>query len=238
MQSVILAGGLGTRLRPLTNRIPKVLLKVCGKEFLFWLIDWQASQGIDDIVVCAGYLYEAIARSLNSLAIPGVTIRLSVEEQPLGTAGAVRNAAPLLDEEFFLVNGDTYLPVSYETISRRWKEIRGRVDCLLVAYDNRERIAPNDTLIDDERVVVDFSKSRSGAMQYVNAGLAMVKKSAFAPLPPGVPVSLEEDVFPDLISRRTVEAFITPQRYYDIGTPERLKTFEEYLDNKCDEHSG
>ncbi len=225
-------------MRPLTNRIPKVLLKVGGKEFLFRLIDWQASQGIDDIVVCAGYLYEAIARSLDSFAIPGVTIRLSVEEQPLGTAGAVRNADPLLDEEFFLVNGDTYLPISYEPILRRWKEIRSRFDCLLVAYDNRERIAPNDTLIDDEKVVVDFSKSRGAGMQYVNAGLAVVGKSVFTLLPPGVPVSLEEDVFPDLISRRNIEAFVTPQRYYDIGTPARLKTFEEYLRKKCGELSG
>jgi NDP-sugar pyrophosphorylase family protein len=229
MQAVILAGGLGTRLRPLTDKTPKVMVKVQGTEFLWYLLRGLERNGITDIVVCAAHLSDVIARKVRSGAPPGVRVRLSVEPQLLGTAGAVKNAQPLLGPEFLLLNGDTFLPVSYGAILRHWKRIRGRFDCLLVLYTNRETIAPNDTAVDDEGVVVAYSKRSSEGMHYVNAGLAVVKKSVFQSLPSGVPISLEEDVFPDLISRRRIAALITDERYYDIGTPERLRAFEEYL---------
>jgi len=238
MQAVILAGGLGTRLRPLTDELPKVMVKVRGTEFLWHLIRWLERNDIKDIVVCAAYLWEVIARKVNSRARPNMKLRVSVEKQPLGTAGAVKNAESLLAKEFFLINGDTYLPVSYEDILSHWREIRQQFDCLLVAYSNREKIAPNDTAINGEGVVVAYSKRSCEAMQYVNAGLAVVKKSVFETLPSDVPVSLEEEVFPELISRRRMAALITHERYYDIGTPERLRTFEEYLDRHLATSSG
>ncbi len=230
MQAVILAGGLGTRLRPLTDNVPKVMVKVRGTHFLWYLIRWLEQNGVRDIVVCAAYLYEAIAREIICFARPGMRLRLSVEKQALGTAGAVKNAEALLDDEFLLINGDTYLPVWYGRIFSRWRGVRRRFDCLLVVYSNRENIAPNDTAIDRQGVVTAYSKKNPEAMRYVNAGLVVLKKSVFEALPAGVPSSLEEQVFPDLISRRKIAALITHERYYDIGTPERLKAFEEYLD--------
>ncbi|NQT82860.1 NTP transferase domain-containing protein [bacterium] len=230
MQAVILAGGLGTRLRPLTEKIPKVMVKVRGTEFLWHLIRWLARNDIKDMVICAAHLWEVIARKVNLCVPQGVRLRLSVEKEPLGTAGAVRNAEALLDEEFLLINGDTYLPISYERILSHWEGIRERFDCLLVVYSNRDKIAPNDTAVNDERVVVGYSKKRCEEMQYVNAGLAVMKKSVFEGVRGGVPVSLEEEVFPELVSRRKIAAFVIHERYYDIGTPERLKVFEEYLE--------
>jgi NDP-sugar pyrophosphorylase family protein len=229
MQAVILAGGLGTRLRPLTDTIPKVMVKVRGKEFLWYLIAWLAYNGINEIIICAGRLWEVISTSIASYSLPNVTVRLSVENEPLDTAGAVKHAESLLDEDFLLINGDTYLPVSYDTILSHWEGIRRDADCLLVVYTNLDRIAPNDTAVNDEGVVVGYSKQSSEGMKYVNAGLVTIKRSVFRDLPPGVPLSLEQEVFPDLIARRKMAALITQQRYYDIGTPERLKAFEEFL---------
>lgn len=230
MQAVILAGGLGTRLRPLTDKVPKVMVNVQGAEFLWYLVRWLERNDIKDIVICAAYLWEEIARKVNSYHQPGVTLRLSVEKQPLGTAGAVKNADTLLDPEFFLINGDTYLPVSYGKILSHWKRISQRFDCLLVVYSNPQSIVPNDTVVDPQGVVVAYSKRNRREMQYANAGLALLKKSVFEAFPADVRLSLEEEVFPELISRRKMAALIIHERYYDIGTRERLKAFEKYLD--------
>jgi len=230
MQAVILAGGLGTRLRPLTEKVPKAMVKVRGTEFLWYLIRWLERNGVNDIVVCAGYLWKAIAQKVSSRSRQGARLRLSVEKQPLGTAGAVKNAEPLLDAEFLLINGDTYLPVRYEQILSHWEKVREQYDCLLVAYSNREKVAPNDIAINGEGTVAAYSKRRRDEMQYVNAGLVVLKKSVLEAFPAGVRLSLEEEVFPEMISRRKITALITHERYYDIGTPERLRAFEEYLD--------
>ena len=230
MQAVILAGGLGTRLRPLTDKVPKVMMRVRGTEFLWYLVRWLKRNDIKDIVICAAYLWEEIARKVNAYHQPGVTLRLSVEKQPLGTAGAVKNTEKLLEDEFLLINGDTYLPIAYGRILSHWKTVRERFDCLLVAYSNREKIAPNDTAVNHEGVVTAYSKRSGEEMQYVNAGLVVLKKTVLEAFPADVRVSLEEEIFPELISRRKMAAVIIHERYYDIGTPERLKAFEEYLD--------
>jgi NDP-sugar pyrophosphorylase family protein len=230
MQAVILAGGLGTRLRPLTDNVPKVMVKIRGNEFLFYLLSWLKRNGIADIVVCAHHLAEIIQRSLASRPFPDVKIALSIENRPLGTAGAIKHARPLLADEFLIINGDTYFPIRYEEVLSRWREVKDRFDCLLVVYDNRERIAPNDTALDGEGAVTGFSKRSPKGMHYVNAGLAVAKKSLFESLPPEVPSSLEEGLYPALIRRRKMAALVTRRRYYDIGTPERLGAFEEFVD--------
>jgi len=237
-QAVILAGGFGTRLRPLTDEIPKVIVTVRGRDFLWYLIRWLERNSVKDVVICAGYLWEALARKIGSWAFPGMKLRLSVENSPLGTAGAVKNAEALLEDEFFLINGDTYLPISYDSIISYWQRIRSRFDCLLVVYSNREKIAPNDIALDENGAVVAYSKRSCDGMRFVNAGLAVVTKSAFEKLPAGVPLSLEEEVFPKLISRGKIAALITHQRYYDIGTSERIKAFEDYLEQHPEVLSG
>jgi len=206
------------------------MVKVRGTEFLWYLVSWLNRNRINDLVICSGHLSEEIARKLSCCPCRGARLTLSFERHPLGTAGAVKNAKPLLADEFILINGDTFLPVCYSAILSRWQEIRDRFDSLLLVYTNDDKIAPNDTAIDDNNVVVAYSKRNPEAMRLVNAGLLIVKKSVFESLADDVPVSLEEDVFPDLVRQRKMAALLTRERYYDIGLPERLKAFEEYVD--------
>ncbi len=207
------------------------MVRIRGKEFLRYLVSWVLRNDIRDIVVCAGDLSERVTATMKSWAPEGVRLQLSTETQPLGTGGAVRHAFPLLDTEFILLNGDTYLPVSYGRILSRWQEVKARFDCLLAAYDNHDRVAPNDTAIDSSGLVVGYSKTNPEGMHCVNAGLIVIKKSVFERLPFGHVVSLEEEVFPRLISSRKMTSILVGDRYYDIGTPERLKAFEEYVDD-------
>jgi len=95
MKAVILAGGLGKRLRPLTNEVPKPLLKVSGKPIIVWQIEWLKEYGADEIVVCAYYLKEMIKECLADGGKPGLSVRYSFEDEPLGTGGAIKNAKPL-----------------------------------------------------------------------------------------------------------------------------------------------
>jgi MurNAc alpha-1-phosphate uridylyltransferase len=206
------------------------MVKVRGKEFIRYLISWLIRNGIKDIVVCAGSLSGASAADLKSWLPAGAELTLSIERRPLGTAGAVRHALPLLADEFILINGDTYLPVPYEDILSHWQKVKTQFDCLLLTYDNHDKVAPNDTAIDSNGLVVGYSKTCPEGMLYANAGLIVTKKNVFENLPPEQPISLEEQVFPDLISRRKMAAITTRERYYDIGTPERLRVFEEYVD--------
>ena len=205
-------------------------MKIRGVEFLWYVVSWLARNRIEEIVVCAGRFPEDMAAESTSPPYPSVRLTFSVEDHPLGTAGAVRNALEHLADEFILINGDTFLPIEYAPILAHWEKTKRAFDCLMLAYDNRENIAPNDTAIDSEGVVVAYSKRSPARMQYVNAGLVVVKKSVFEGLPPGVHRSLEVDIFPELLRRRKMAALVTPERYYDIGTPERLRTFEEYVD--------
>ncbi|MCD6509058.1 MAG: nucleotidyltransferase family protein [Thermoprotei archaeon] len=108
MKAVILAGGLGKRLRPITNSMPKPLIPICGKPIIVWQIEWLKDHGVNEFVICAGYLREKIIEALGNGSKLGVKIGYVVEENPLGTGGAVKNAELFLrgEEGFFVINGD------------------------------------------------------------------------------------------------------------------------------------
>ncbi len=113
MQAVIMTGGLGTRLGPLTGKIPKGLIEVGGRPFLDHLILYLRKYGIDDILLCTGYLGDQIISYFGDGSSFGIRINYSQEDHPLGTGGALRPALPKIQDVFFLINGDTFLPIDY-----------------------------------------------------------------------------------------------------------------------------
>src|SRR3990172_12840536 len=138
MQIVILAGGLGTRLRPITERMPKCMVPVDGKPFLEYQLELFSRQGVRDIVLCVGHLGEAVLEHFGDGSRFGVQIAYSWERQGLlGTAGALKNAEPLLAPEFFVTYGDSYLLLDYREIMRRFRE--GNALGMMVAYRNHDR---------------------------------------------------------------------------------------------------
>ena len=140
MQAVILAGGMGTRLRPVTEQIPKVMVPVNGKPFLLHLLELLRNQGIDDVVLCIGYLGEQVRDFFGNGESLGIRIQYSQEEERLlGTGGALKQAQSLLDDCFFVINGDVYLPVDYTELERASLQ-RGK-KAFMVVYDNREHTA-------------------------------------------------------------------------------------------------
>jgi NDP-sugar pyrophosphorylase family protein len=229
MQAVILAGGLGTRLWPLTQTIPKPMVPVAGVPYLQHQLRILQRQGIRDIILLTGYLGEQIEGYFGDGERIGLAIRYSREQNPLGTGGALRQARQLLAEDFLVIYGDSYLPIDYAVVLTKLRN--SDAEGLLVVYDNRleDTSVKNNVELDDSGYVTRYDKDAPFKLDYVEAGVLAFRRAVLDRIPEQAVVSLEKEIFPQLITQRRLTAYITTQRFYDIGTPERLKAIEEVL---------
>jgi NDP-sugar pyrophosphorylase family protein len=229
MQCVILAGGLGTRLWPLTRTVPKPMVPVAGVPYLEHQLRLLKSQSISDVVMLTGYLGEQIEEYFGDGSRLGMSIQYSREQQPLGTAGALRDASPFLAQSFLLLYGDSYLPIHYPAAHERL--LASGAQGLMVVYDNQlgDTLVKNNVDVDDAGYVTVYEKESPRTLPYVEAGVLSFQKSCLNLIPSEGTISLEKEIFPALIARRQLAAFITSQRFYDIGTPERLQAIESYV---------
>lgn len=227
-QAVILAGGLGTRLRASAGELPKPLVPVGGKPFLHWLIELLRDRGMQQILLLTGYRAELIQDHFARHPIDGIELGYSREPAPLGTGGAVLHALPQLAPRFVLVNGDTYLDVGYAELLEQAP--RAGTLATMVLYQDAEGALdqPGNVDIDGDGYLVSYQKVAAGPpLPYIDAGVTVWSREVFERLAPrGGACSLELDVLPALIARRQLGSAISPTRFYDIGTPERLATFE------------
>ena len=147
----------------------------------------------------------------------------------LGTGGALKQAHNLLDERFFVINGDTYLPVDYGDVEDTF--LRFDRKALMVVYDNHEDTGVrNNIALDGDLMVTGYDKENPApGLKYVEAGVLALRRDALNLLEAGQPVSLEKGLYPALISQRELAAYITPQRFYDIGLPQQQGILEAFL---------
>jgi NDP-sugar pyrophosphorylase family protein len=235
MQALILAGGAGTRLKPLTLNTPKPMIDVNGKPFLRYIIDELMRYNINDVILCIGYLPEKFKEYFGDGSDLGIKVRYSVEKEFLGTAGAIRLAENMLADDFLVMNGDTYLPIDYREVYHKFKS-SGKTG-LMVLYNNAEKIAEPNIALDSSGNVAAYykrevlkrgeevmSKGEEIKMdyKYIDAGAQIFKKSVLDLIPAGKFVSLEADVFPQMIKNKDMSAYISDKRFYDLGTQQRL----------------
>ena len=231
IQAVILAGGRGERLRPLTDNIPKPMVPIRGRPYLAWQLDELKRQGIVDVVLLTGYLGERIEECFGDGAKMGLRVRYSREPSPLGTGGALKLAEPLLAEDVLLIYGDSFLPIPYAEPVRRLRD--SGTEAVVVAFDNsRDAVdVPNNIALDADGFVARYEKGAGTAagLRYVEAGVLALTRRVLRRIPAGRVVSLEQEIFPQLIAEHRLAGFVTTQRFYDIGTPARLKEIEAVL---------
>lgn len=225
MQAVILAGGLGTRLLPLTEAIPKSMVEVAGSPYLKHQLQLLADQQIRDIVLLTGYLGEQIEGYFGDGASLNLRISYSREQSPLGTGGALRQARELLQDLFLLIYGDSYLPIRYADAMDRLAS--SGAEGVVVVYDNRldDTSVTNNIELDNGGYVSRYEKDSPDRLSFVEAGVLALRRSVVEWLPEGV-VSLETEIFRKLIAAKQLAALVTTQRFYDIGTPDRLAAIE------------
>ena len=228
MQVVILAGGLGTRLWPLTKDVPKPMVPVAGAPYLEHQLRLLAKQNLRDVLILTAYLGEQIESYFGNGSQLGLSLRYVREPEPLGTGGALREAQAFLDDPFILIYGDSYLPIDYAAVGNRLQAS----DALgaIVVYRDLERhtgVRPNVAL-DRGGLVTRYDKTGQDDPQltHIEAGVLALRRAAVSLIPHGK-VSLEQHIFPQLIARHALLGVPTEQRFYDIGTLERLKAIEE-----------
>jgi NDP-sugar pyrophosphorylase family protein len=232
-QAVILAGGLGTRMRPMTEQVPKPMLPVNGKPFLYHQLRLVESRGFRRVLLLVGYLGEQIERYFDSEAgaLLEVGISYSYESSPLGTGGALRNAAAKLDAAFVVLNGDTYLDVEYAKFCADFE----RSDCagMTVAYKQNDDAAglklKNNLAVREDGLVTRYSKQDPAGCTHVDAGATAFRKSVLSAIPDGPKCSLEEEIFPALIAEEQLKAWATDTRFIDMGSPTGLAALQEKL---------
>jgi NDP-sugar pyrophosphorylase family protein len=230
MQAVILAGGLGTRLGDLTRHLPKPMVPVAGRPYLEHQLAELRHQGITDILLLTGYLGDRIEAHFGDGCRFGVRVRYSRERTPQGTGGALRDASGLLAEEFLLIYGDSFLPIDYREVVRRLADDPAAVG-VAVVYDNTESTTVPNNIALEAGYVSRYDKDgpRTPELRYVEAGVLAFRRCVVDFLPGGGPVSLEKEVYPALVSWRLLLGFVTRQRFFDIGTPDRLAVIERVL---------
>ena len=227
MQMLILAGGLGTRLRPLTDRLPKCMVPAEGKPFLEHQLRLLVSRGVRDIVLCLGYLGERVLEYFGNGHRFGVNLTYAWERDGLlGTAGAIRNAEALLAPEFFVAYGDSYLLLDYRAIMKRFRE--SDAAAMMVVYRNEDRLERSNVVMRDRQVIAYDKTTRLPGMKWINEGLSVLRRRSLKLIPPGIPFS-QEQFFQMLARRRQLLAYETQQRFYEIGSPQGLQEFRRLV---------
>lgn len=223
----IVAGGLATRLRPLTERIPKALLPVAGKPFLAHQLDLLRHQGIRRAVLCLGYLGEMVEIEFRDGRAWGIQLDYSFDGPTLlGTGGALRQALPKLAETFFVLYGDSYLTAPFAPIAEFF-ERSGRHG-LMTVYRNEGLYDTSNIVFQDGRIALYNKKVRSPEMRHIDYGLSLFRASVFEEWPSGKAFDLAE-VMQRLIARNDLAGFEVRERFYEIGSPAGLAELESLL---------
>jgi NDP-sugar pyrophosphorylase family protein len=234
-QVLILAGGLGTRLRPLTEKCPKPMVPVLGEPFLHWQMMDLKEQGYTDIVLLVSYLGEQVQKHFGDGSAWGLSLTYVFENSPMGTGGAIRHAISTLqddlEDEFIILNGDSFLRAPLDDLAGFFDE--ARFEAVVTTYDNVIPTPVPNNLKVKNQIVIAYEKGagREVGFECVDSGIYIVKKSVFLSNEVEnlqIPFQLE-DVLRSMISKRSYGAFPVASRFYDIGTPERLREFEVFV---------
>ena len=223
----ILAGGLATRLRPLTDKIPKVLVPVAGKPFLVHQLELLRRQGITRVVLCLGHLGEMVREQFGDGSAYGVRLDYSFDgPMLLGTGGALKQALPWLGERFFVLYGDSYLPIDFSPVAESF-ERSGKLG-LMTVYRNEGRYDTSNVVFADGEIKVYDKKSRLPEMRHIDYGLSLFRAAALEEHPAGVKLDLAESM-QRLVARRQLAGFEVLERFYEIGSPGGLAELETLL---------
>jgi NDP-sugar pyrophosphorylase family protein len=223
----ILAGGLATRLRPLTERVPKALLDVAGRPFAEHQIELLRANGVDEIVFLVGYLGEMVRDALGDGRRFGVRLRYVFDgPRPLGTGGAIRAALPELGAAFFVLYGDSYLDCDYGPVERAF--LASGLRALMTVCRNDDRWDRSNVEYRDGRIVRYDKRARDEAMRHIDYGLGVFHASAFDGWPAGEAFDLAA-VYQRLLARGELAGFDVGRRFYEIGSPEGLAETGERL---------
>jgi N-acetyl-alpha-D-muramate 1-phosphate uridylyltransferase len=227
LQAVILAGGLGTRLRPLTENMPKPMVPVAGKPFLDRELIFLKKNGFREFVICVGYRSSMIKDYFEDGHALNISIVYSEDgEKQLGPAGALRKAASYLQGEFLVIYGDSFLRLDYAAFTSKFHSSRKMG--LMAVLENHNKFGKSDLVVQNGLVTKYDKSGMTPGMTWINYGASLLRKEALDFIPDSVAVG-EEQFYGELIRRKELAAFQTYERFYEIGTIGGLREFETFV---------
>ncbi len=223
----LLAGGLATRLRPATDMAPKSLLQVAGKPFLAHQLRLLAQEGARDVVICCGHFGEQIEHFAGDGAEFGCRVRYCFDgDSLLGTGGALRHALPMLGDVFFVMYGDSYLPVNFRAVHERFKALQQ--PALMTVFRNQGRWNKSNVIFRKGRVVLYEKTLPLAEMEYIDYGLGVLTAACLSSWWENEVFDLG-DVYGRLARERRLAGFEATERFYEIGSHAGRAAAEKFL---------
>jgi mannose-1-phosphate guanylyltransferase len=221
MQALILVGGEGTRLRPLTSTIPKPVVPLVDRPFIAYMLEWLRSHGVDDVVMSVGFLAAGVRNVLGDGATFGLRLTYVEEPRPLGTGGAAKFAEELLDKRFFMLNGDVLTDIDLSKQLEQHERTGARGTLALIPVDDPS--AYGLVRVDEDGAVREFLEKPAPDQidtNKISAGAYVLEREVLSLIEPGTNASIERDVFPRLVGEG-LYGFDADSYWLDIGTPDR-----------------
>jgi NDP-sugar pyrophosphorylase family protein len=226
----ILAGGLATRLRPITEKIPKALVEVAGHPFISWQLNQLYCEGVKEVVVCTGYLGEIIEREIGNGQSFGLRISYSHDgDRLLGTGGALKKASSMLGDACFILYGDSYLPINFKEVAKVFAN--SNRSGLMTVLENKNKWDKSNVLFEDGRLTEYNKRSPQPEMRHIDYGLGILKTSCLAFYEENEAFDLA-DLYHQLSLTDQLIGYEVYNRFYEIGSPNGLKEAENYLKKK------
>lgn len=230
MESVpaaLLAGGLATRLRPITETIPKAMVEVAGRPFIDHQLFLLRRNGIRRAVLCLGYLGEQIEQHLGDGAAFDMELRYSYDgDRLLGTGGALRRALPMLGTVFWVLYGDSYMDIDYPAVLAHFTASGARG--LMTVFHNENRWDKSNVVFRDGRLLCYSKRASSSEMRHIDYGVTLLCGDVLASLPENEPADLA-DLLSDMAARGQLVGHEVTQRFYEIGSHQGLEETQKYL---------
>ena len=224
---VILAGGLATRLYPVTRKIPKSLIPIAGLPFIDHQLLLLKEKGVTQVILCVGNLGEMIEAHVGDGSRFGLEVQYSYDgDVLLGTGGAIKKAAGILPDAFLILYGDSYLDIEFEPVV--WQFNSEKFPVLMTVYRNRNAHDVSNILMKDGRVLKYNKKDHDPAMDFIDYGLIAIRKKIFDIYPADEPFDLS-DVLSRLTDAGQVMGFEVIKRFYEIGSTSGIKETEGYI---------
>jgi len=223
----LLAGGLATRLRPITEKIPKALVEVSGRPFIHHQLELLKGNGIRRVVLCVGYLGEMLRDYLGDGSRFGMELTYAFDgPNLLGTGGAIRRALPLLGETFWVMYGDSYMDIDYRAVLASFAA--SGADGLMTVLCNDNQWDRSNVVFRDGNLLRYDKRQQTPDMNYVDYGVALLRRVAGERLPDNE-VSDLADLYRDMVAEGRMVGYEVTQRFYEIGSPLGLRETQEYL---------
>jgi NDP-sugar pyrophosphorylase family protein len=224
---VILCGGLATRLRPVTEKIPKSLVPINGEPFIAHQLRLLRANGIERVVLCAGYLGEMIQDFVGDGSNFALNVQYSFDgAQLLGTGGAIRKALPLLSDSFLVLYGDSYLPCDYQAVAANFEH--SNAEALMTIYRNEGNFDSSNVEAASGRILRYDKRNWTPGMQYIDYGLGVFRSSAFSNVQANQHCDLS-GIYQDLLANERLAAFEVTERFYEIGSAQGIEDLKTYL---------